>query len=232
MNIDRDSATDAVRNANAQVNAGIMDAVSRGVPLGISGDSVGQIIPPPPSFDKFHGRVCLGPGLQKNGFGNPKVCGRQAVAVLRTFAAGVPEKLSVDEQAAKLNAKVAMQAYAGTNNKIYAGGGPSVGHMILDPAGPLGDDEHYVCYFHGQAAHRNHLHPDDNNGIVPDVNPAPEKPVIGLGFLDPVRQWRTVCSDPNLCSVTDGITTVLVKTREYISYLQDHGSLPPNGQPL
>lgn len=229
---ERPSPETAFRDARALVNEAIKDAVGRGVPHGISGDSVGQMIPPPPSFDPFHGKVCLAPGVRRNGLGNPKICGRQAVAVLRTFAPSVPERLSDEEQIASLNAKIAMQAYAGTNARIYAGGGPSVGSLVPGPNDPFGDDSLYVCAFHVQSAYKSSLHPDDNDGSYPDVTPAREEPLMGLSHLDPARQFRTVCSDPNVCSVTDGVTTVLVRTKEYIAYLRDNGSLPVNGQPL
>lgn len=215
----------------ARVNASIKSAVDRGVKPGIEGEP-GHIIPPPPSFDPFHGKVCLAVGVQKNGFGQPKICGRQAIAVLRTFAPDVPEAVSAEARAAELNAMLAMQVYGAGNTRIPVGGGPAVGHMVKDPLGPPGADEHFVCYFHGMAAHKDHVHPDDNQGIVPDVTPKPDKPLMGLAHLNSARQWRTVQSDPNFCAVTDGITTALVPTRDYIVFLRENGTLPESGQPL
>jgi hypothetical protein len=125
-----------------------------------------------------------------------------------------------------------MRVYAGTNGRIPAGSGPKVGHMVRDPHGPIGADDHFVCHWHGMAAHRDHLHPDDGNGFIHDVTPVPDKALMGLGHLDGSRQWRTVQSDPNYCAVTDGVTTALVPTRDYIAYLRDNGTLPPVGQSL
>ncbi len=225
-----DPTTETAFNAGiARLNASIKAAVSKGVRPGIE-SAPAQLIAPPPSSDPFHGRRCLGPGLQKNGFGRPKICGRQAIAVLRTFRPEAPDKRSAEDKAAELNAQFARQVYGGSNDRIYAGSGQRVGSLLPNPNDPPSGDERWVCFFHGPAGHHDVLHPEDG-GKVPEA-PKHEVPLMGLEHLDSSRQFRTVQSDPNFCAVTDGVTTVLVHTRDYIAFLRENGSLPPVGQPL
>jgi len=168
----------------------------------------------------------MGPGLKKNGFGNPKVCGRQAVSVLRTISPEVPEKISLESRAAEMHARFAMQAYGGTNARIPAGGGPMVGHQVPDPLAPPGADEDYRCFYHGVTAHKNDLHPDDNGGFIPPVGPEPEKPIFGLEHLDSTRPFRAVGQDASYVWVTDGKVTVMAHKRDYIDLLAKYNLLP------
>lgn len=226
-----DHTTEAAFEASRQrVEAGIKDAVSRGIKPGISSEP-GKMIPPPPSFDPFHGKVCLGPGLEKGGFGKPRICGRPAVAVVRTFHPEDTKSPTLEDQAAKVNAALATQTYAGASDKVYAGGGPRKGHMIPGES-QVGKDERTACYFHSLAAHREHLHPDDSGGVIPEAKSTRQAPVIGLDALNPGRQWRVLASDPNFTAVTDGLVTTLVGTRDYVRYLAANGTLPEDGQPL
>jgi hypothetical protein len=213
----------------ATVEAQIKDAVSKGINPGIKSEP-GGIIPPPPNYDPYHGKVCLGPGLKRNGFGNAKVCGRQAVAVLQTahFESEAPKAPSPE----LTNAALAYMAYGASAgpNPVVAASGPIKGKMIADP-GTAGPGSKFVCGYHSQGLYRDALHPEDNGGKVPEA-PGLGKPLMGLSHLDPRRQWRSTGSDPNFCSVTDGRVTVLASTREYVAHLAEYGSLPEFGEPL
>jgi hypothetical protein len=229
---DTAAVTGHFQTQNAKVNEQIKDAVSRGVPTGIKSEPA-QMIAPPPGRDPLAGKTCIGPGLKRNGFGVPKVCGRQAVAVLRTAHFEGPDGRRIDDYLDNVKMALSMSAYGGVSDgqRPIVATGQRVGSLVPDPD-LIGDSERFVCHFHSMSAHREHLHPEDNGGIVPDVTPEAPKPLMGLDKLNRVRQWRTVNSDPNFCSITDGITTVLVHTRDWVRFLAENGGLPGPGQPL
>ena len=73
----------------------IKNAKEHGVNPGISSEA-GRIIPPPPGYDIFAGKVCDGPGLVKARFGQPKICGRKATVALQVvhFEPDIPRSPS------------------------------------------------------------------------------------------------------------------------------------------
>jgi hypothetical protein len=105
-----------------------------------------------------------------------------------------------------------------------------MGKMVADP-GTIGPDSKFVCYFHSLSRYANVLHPEDNDGKIPEA-PGLDEPIIGLENLDIRRQWRCVGSDASFAWVTDGRATVMCSRRDYIRFLADNGILPEFGQPL
>jgi hypothetical protein len=231
---DTELVTNHFHKVNAKVNEQIKDAVSRGIKTGIKSEP-GALIPPPPSMDPFHGKKCTRPGLPGR-FGKPGKCGRQAVGVIQSFKPEVPDNPSIESQAATASRRLAMDVYGGGYDpsasdvykaRMFADAVPQ-GGMVRDPLGP---DAVFVCPFHAMTGYKDSLHPDDG-GVIPSRYPVLREPVMGLDKLNPARHWRTTASDPNFCSVSDGITTVLVHTRDWIRFLAENGALPEAGQPL
>lgn len=178
---DQAAASRINQKANDGNAAVVKDYVLKGENPRISGERVAHIIPPPKGYDAFEGRVCLGPGLVKNGRGNPRICGRQAVLVLKHFVHTAPKPARVPD----LEAAMALDAYGGVGTIVATS--PSMGHIVPDPNMPPGDGDDFRCFYHGMTDHKEDLHPDDNGGIIPDNSPKPETPVMGLGNLDLTR---------------------------------------------
>jgi hypothetical protein len=221
---------------SAKLNEQIKDAKGRGVKTGISSEA-GKMIPPPPGLDPFHGKKCMGPGKVKGGFGNPRICGRQAVGVLRTFKPDLPDNPSIESQSTAANRRLAMEAYGGGYDpsasdfykaRMYADAVPK-GGMVPDP---LGSSAVFVCQFHGMAGYKDSLHPDDG-GIVPEAPKLTGDVVFGLDKLTPGRPFRSVGQDANFVWVSDGKVTVMCHKADYVALLAEYGLLPDDTtQPL
>jgi hypothetical protein len=179
----------------------------------------------------------MGPGLVKGGFGKPKICGRQAVGVLRTFKPEVPDNPSIESQAAAANQRLAMNGYGGGYDpsasdvykaRMYADPIPQ-GGMVPNPLGP---DAVFVCYFHGMAGFKDSLLPDDG-GVISQAPKVTGDLVFGLDKLSPNRPFRAVAQDANFVWVTDGLSTVMCHKRDYVALLSEYGLLPDDStQPL
>jgi hypothetical protein len=214
---------------NAKVDDQIKDAKGRGIKTGIKSEA-GRMIPPPPSYDQFNGKVCSGPGVKRSGFGQPKICGRQATATLQVahFEADIPRSPSAE----LTNDVLAHFAYGGAANPVPAATGPRVGKLVTDP-GMAGPNSKFVCAYHAQGLYQSALHPDDNNGIVPKAPKITGDVVIGLDKLTPGRPFRAVSQDGNFVWVSDGKVTVMCHRADYVALLAEYGLLPDDStQPL
>jgi hypothetical protein len=104
--------------------------------------------------------------------------------------------------------------------------------MVADP-NTVGPNSKFVCPFHSQALYRDALHPEDNNGIVPQAPKLTGELVFGLDKLSPGRPFRAVAQDASFAWVTDGRSTVMCHKRDYIALLAEYGLLPDDTtQPL
>jgi hypothetical protein len=146
------------------------------------------------------------------------------------FEADVPKSPSADLTEAAL-AYMAYGASAGPN-PVVAASGPRKGKLIADP-GTVGPNSRLVCPFHSQGLYKDALHPEDNNGIVPQAPKLTGELVMGLDKLSPGRPFKAVAQDANYAWVTDGRSTVMCHKRDYVALLSEYGLLPDDStQPL
>lgn len=223
------NVTENFHKQNAKNVEAAKDAKDRGVKLGLKSEA-GRMIPPPPGWDLLADRVCSGPGLVKQGFGQPKVCGRQATAFLQVahFEPDVPKSPS-GELTTEVLAYVAYGASAGPN-PVPAATGPRKGKMIADP-GVVGPNSKFVCPFHSQALYRNSLHPEDNNGIVPVAPKLTGELVVSpIEDVESFGMHRVVATDPNFTYLASKTGRMTVRTWEYCRYLDSLGLLPEDGR--
>jgi hypothetical protein len=232
---DDKSTVTAFQAGMERVAKGIKDAKGRGIKPGISSEA-GRMVPPPPGYDQFAGKVCSGPGVKRNGFGAAKICGRQATAALQALD---PENFTLDAprypSPQLTNDALAYMAYGASAgpNPVVAASGPRKGRMVADP-GTVGPNSRFVCHFHSQGLYKDALHPEDNGGIVPE---APKvtggDPVFGLDKLTPGRPFRAVSQDANFVWASDGKVTVMCHRADYVRLLASYDLLPDDStQPL
>lgn len=211
------NAAEALNVANAKNAEAVKDAKGRGVKPGISSET-GRIIPPPPGYDPLADKVCQGPGLVKNGFGQSRICARRATAFLQVahFTPDVPDSPSTE----LIEASLASYAYGGPN-PIPAASGKRKGSMVADPMA----NGRPVCAFHAQSLYRESIHPEDG-GTVPEMPKLTGDVVMGLDALTPGRPFRCVSQDSNFVWVTDGMITVMAHRADYVRLLREYGLLP------
>jgi len=227
LKVERQPTADEIRSATATQ---VRDAVKRGINPGIKSEPA-EMLPAPSGYDPFAGRVCSAPG-KPGRFGKVGKCSRQASAVLRTFRPDTTSHdQSLESRKAVFNRELGLAAYGlGDGARPVVASGTTIGHLVEDPQGPPRDSDTFVCQWHSYAANHATPHPDD---VPLEPEPAVSIPDVGtLEDLDQTRQWRVVTSDPWFVDITDGKSSALVRTAEYLEYLSDRGSLPKNGERL
>ena len=209
----------------------IKEAKNRGINPGIKLEQ-GRMVPPPPGYDVFSGRVCQAPGKVKNGWGAERICGRQATATIQTLD---PENFTPDTagvpSAELTNDVLAYMAYGATAgpNPIPAATGPRKGRM-LQPEGTVGPNAKFVCPFHSQVKYRDLLHVDDG-GVIPDDRlKVPELNIGSIADIESFGFHRVIATDPNLTYLANRTATLTVRTPEYCRYLDSLGLLPEDGR--
>lgn len=216
------NATEASHKANVKNMEVAKEYFVKGQNPGISSES-GKMLKPPPGYDFFDGKVCQAVGLVKNGFGQAKICGRQATMILQVaqFEPDIPKSPSSELTEDVLSAF----AYGGPN-PVPAAEGKKKGHMVTDPMA----NGRPVCAYHSMALTRDILHVADG-GVIPDTRrKVPEMVITDPWTLRHERPWRAVGTDQNFTHLFNGIESVTVRTVEYKAYLGSLGVLPEDGR--